>query len=56
MFKKKEIILDKNVISWIGEKIDSSESAQVIIYIEDRKISHIRFLSNERFKETFQAG
>ena len=49
MWKKKEVSLDDYAIEWIKEKISSTKSGQVVIYAENKRVSCIRFFSNENF-------
>jgi len=54
MKRTKELTLNEGAVSWIKEKISSSASGQVTIYITDRSISSIRFFSNEDFCDSVE--
>jgi hypothetical protein len=52
MAKEKEPFLSEDAVLWINEKIASTAGGQVTIYIEDKNIASIRFLSSENFNDS----
>jgi len=52
MAKGKELFLSEDAVLWINEKIASTAGGQVTIYIEDKNIASIRFLSSENFNDS----
>jgi F420-0:gamma-glutamyl ligase len=52
MVKEKEPFLSEDAVLWINEKIVSTAGGQVTIYIEDKNIASIRFLSSENFNDS----
>jgi len=51
MPKEKNPFLSEDAVLWINEKIASTTGGQVTIYIEDKNIASIRFLSSENFND-----
>jgi len=52
MVKEKEPFLSEEAVLWINEKIALTAGGQVTIYIEDKNIASIRFLSSENFNDS----
>jgi hypothetical protein len=52
MAKEKEPFLSEDAVLWINEKIALTAGGQVTIYIEDKNIASIRFLSSENFNDS----